>query len=369
MIITAIGLQWAVLTEGFFHQWMNLDTADWHYVDVDIYALLDALYAISAVLITFGALIGKVSPLQLFVVTLIELALHSANFKVILGALYVSDLGGTYIDHMFGAYFGLAVAWMLGKPKAEPDVGHTADLFSLIGTTFLWVYWPSFVAGAAEPGSVQQHTAIVNTILALASSTVTAFFASSIMSTKFRPVDIQNATLAGGVSIGCVANLSVTPSGAIAVGVVAALVSAYGFKHIQPKLEGWGIHDTCGIHNLHAMPSIVGALASVIVCAANKDTDAAIFGEYAASQWWRQLVGMLATTGFAIITGLVTGAICNKMSGKDSNVADYQDNEWWEVAEDYAGAAKKDDDAALPGAYAQVSGNTDDAEVEMTNTL
>lgn len=50
---------------------------------------------------------------------------------------------------MFGAYFGLAVSYIIGKPKASASCegGHIADLFSLIGTLFLWIYWPSFNAG------------------------------------------------------------------------------------------------------------------------------------------------------------------------------------------------------------------------------
>ena len=50
---------------------------------------------------------------------------------------------GTVNIHMFGCYFGLAVAWMIGKPPVVDDTegGHIADLFSLIGTIFLWVYW------------------------------------------------------------------------------------------------------------------------------------------------------------------------------------------------------------------------------------
>lgn len=338
MLITAVGLQWAVLTEAFFDQWMN-GYPNWHYIDVTIYVLLDALYAVSAVLITFGGIIGKVSPFQLLIVTIIELALHSLNFKVIIsGPLSVADMGGTYIDHMFGAYFGLAVAWMLGKPSSEPDFGTTPDVFSLIGTTFLWIYWPSFVAGASDPDSAQQQMAIVNTILALSSGTITAFWASSYLGEKgvFRPADIQNATLAGGVAIGCVANLSIGPLGAICVGVSASIVSTWGFNVLQPWLEEKiGLHDTCGIHNLHGMTSIVGALASIIVAISNKDTDKDIYGaDYAASQWWRQLLGMFATLALAISTGLLTGWLVAKIRpGKD--VTDFHDNMYWEVADDY----------------------------------
>jgi hypothetical protein len=61
--VTAVGLQWSLFTESFFHQLYN-NVYDWHYVDVNIYSLLNCLYAISAVLISFGALIGKISPLQ-----------------------------------------------------------------------------------------------------------------------------------------------------------------------------------------------------------------------------------------------------------------------------------------------------------------
>ena len=55
------------------------------------------------------------------------------------------------------------------------------------------------MAGAAVADSDQQQRAIVNTILALSASTIAAFWMSSFLSSnkRFRPVDIQNATLAG----------------------------------------------------------------------------------------------------------------------------------------------------------------------------
>lgn len=351
MIVTAIGLQWALFTESFFVQWWNTDedTKSWDYVEINIYSLLQALYAISSVLISFGACIGKITPTALIVMTVIQLACHSLNYVVLMGGVFsIADIGGTYIDHMFGAYFGLAVSYMLGMPAAE-DKDHAGgavpDVFSLIGTLFLWVYWPSFVAGADMANSVTQHRAIVHTILALAASTVSSFALSMSMSPnrKFRPVDIQNATLAGGVAIGVVANLTLCASDCILIGMAAGAVSTFGYNTIQPFLEQkeW-VHDTCGVHNLHGMPAVVGAIASVILAASkgmrNPDHDTAIYGDETEKQWWLQLVGIVVCIAFAIVTGLATGKLLNLMGLMEKNQK-FKDNSWWDLSQSVHGSS------------------------------
>jgi ammonium transporter Rh len=335
MVVTAMALQFAVFTEAFWTQvWDN----EYHLVSFNMYSLLGSLYTVSAVLITFGAVIGKITPVQLIFVAIIELFLHSFNYKVLMtGVMKFQDMGGTYIDHMFGAYFGLAVSYMLGKPRADSKVydgGQIPDLFSLLGTLFLWIYWPSFVAGGADANSDEQSRALVNTILSLSGSTVAAFFLSSVLGKdgKFRPVDIQNATLAGGVAVGSIANLMIGPFDAVVTGIVAGLVSTYGFSVIQPYLEEkWDLHDTCGIHNLHALPSIIGALASVVVQAYKGNQESTD-----PRQWWFQLVAMFICLAYSIVTGLVTGFIIKLLDPVTSeDIEAFRDDSWWEVAEDF----------------------------------
>ena len=55
--------------------------------------------------------------------------------------------------HAFGAYFGLAVAKVLNHKEVENEKessNYNSDLFSMIGTIFLWLYWPSFNSAVAK---------------------------------------------------------------------------------------------------------------------------------------------------------------------------------------------------------------------------
>ena len=61
--------------------------------------------------------------------------------------------------------------------------------------------------------------------------------------------------------------------GAIAVGMIGGTLSVVGYNIIQPKFVGKFIHDSCGINNLHGMPSIAGALVSVVVAAYTDKSD------------------------------------------------------------------------------------------------
>jgi len=170
--------------------------------------------------------------------------------------------------HTFGAYFGLATTFIASHKDASNHknnrTSYLTDIFSVLGTIFLWLFWPSFNAAMA-PIPSQQQRIVVNTVLSLTASCFVAFcWSKMIYEGRFGMVEVQNSTLAGGVAIGASADLLLYPWGAMLIGFVAGTISTFGFKYCTPYLERKiGLHDTAGIHNLHGMPGVIGGLASV----------------------------------------------------------------------------------------------------------
>lgn len=84
-------------------------------------------------------------------------------------------MGGSITVHAFGAYFGLAVSLVLRPSSDQNDTGklegpsYTSDIFAMVGTLFLWVFWPSFNSALLD--GAEQERAILNTYLALAACT------------------------------------------------------------------------------------------------------------------------------------------------------------------------------------------------------
>jgi ammonium transporter Rh len=192
----------------------------------------------------------------------------------------------------------------------------------MIGTVYLWMYWPSFNAGP-QTGLPAQR-AVVNTLLSMSGSCGAAFLFSKVIRVdkKFNMVDIQNATLAGGVAIGAVADMLVYPVGAILIGAAGGFVSVVGYNKITPFLEEKiKLHDTCGIHNLHGMPSLISAISACIIAAVASENvyGVDLAGVYvkrphrsALEQSQMQVAFLFITLGISMFGGAFTGFIAKQ---------------------------------------------------------
>jgi len=140
----------------------------------------------------------------------------------------------------------------------------------MIGTIFLWCYWPSFNGVFAE-GNAQMRV-VVNTTLALSASCIMAFATSSLYCNgKFEMEDVLNATLAGGVVVGSTSDMMKYPWAVLILGALGGFISVVGFHSLTPK-TGKIFHDTCGVHNLHGVPGVLGGLMGGVL-AWTLDTD------------------------------------------------------------------------------------------------
>ncbi|XP_077192002.1 ammonium transporter Rh type A-like isoform X2 [Paroedura picta] len=256
--------QWALIVQGFVYHYHQGK------IHLGLYNILTAEFAAVTVLISAGAILGHTSSLQLLLMALCEVPLYVACEWLTVSHFRVVDIGGTITLHIFACYFGLGVSLALyrpglqeGHPKAVPS--YLSDFLSLVGTIILWVFWPSFIAALIRQGDAQ-HRAVLHTWITLSASALTSFATSSLLDKKGKLTlgHLQNATLAGGVAIGAVADMAITPTGAFAMGILSALACILGFQYMTPFLASKiRLQDHCGIHNLHGLPGIIGAMGGI----------------------------------------------------------------------------------------------------------
>ena len=264
-----------------------------------IHVLLLAEFACASALIAMGAVLGRLRLYQYAILTAFLIPAYMLNEWLVLdGGLGITrgfvDSAGSIIIHAFGAYFGLglAVALTHSKHMQQPvESDETSDRFSMLGSMVLWIFWPSFCSAVVPADQLPQT--VINTILALCGATLITYVMSSLLR-KGKPSfsDICNAALAGGVGIGATCNTA-SASIAFLIGILAGTICVVGYAIIQPKLQAtFKVVDTCGVHNLHGMPGILGGLVALVV----------VPGCVKA-----QLVGILVTVTLAMITGLISG--------------------------------------------------------------
>lgn len=265
--------------------------------------LILAEFCAASILIATGAFLGRLKMSQYIIMALIFVPSYMMNEWIMLdngmGIIpkgQLIDTGGSIVIHQFGAYFGLGVIVRMTtsedfNKKIESD--KISNQFSMLGSMVLWIFWPSFCAAPAEIS--RMPTAAVNTILSLCGATLATYIASTMIRKKIAIEDMANATLAGGVVIGS-SCAHTTPMASLFLGVIAGILSVIGFAIIQPRVQKAlkGI-DTCGVHNLHGMPGMLGGLAAIFIA------ENVVPGS--------QIKGVFVTFIVAWITGLAAGTM------------------------------------------------------------
>jgi ammonium transporter Rh len=360
-LLGALIIQWALLCQGFYQLNEN------NKMELGIGSLFKADIAAATVLISMGAVLGRTSYMQLLIMGIAEIAVFSANSFLGSDVFQVADAGGSMFVHAFGAYFGLAVSYIIELRKGKQiensleEARYTSDIFAMIGTIFLWLFWPSF--NAIEATGDGQQRAVINTYLSLAACCVTTFAVSLILSEhhKFDMVHIQNSTLAGGVAVGTSANLMLQPYGAVLVGAAAGLISVAGYTKLTPWLSAnLGIRDTCGVHNLHGIPGVLAGLIGAFMAGiasesiycktlyeiypARADANMTATAEYnflkpglgrtAGEQAGYQILALVVTVVLAIVSGILTGCLLRLLNlGAISSENFYDDAISWTLPE------------------------------------
>ena len=266
-IVSIWCIQWGILSQAWFISLIKGQPLG--KIPIDLNSLINGLFGAATAMISYGALLGKCSIQQLLFLTMFEMIFWGLNWAICLYSLKAVDMGGSIIIHVFGCYYGLAASWWFQPDRAAKSnnnsSNHNSEIIALIGSIFLWLYWPSFNGATAAQGDEQQRV-ICNTNLSIGAGCVAASLLSRIYYGKLEMTIVMNATLAGGVAIGTASNLVSNPSTAMWIGFIAGSWSAFGFD----KLNGYfadkiNLQDTCGVNWLHGTPGIIGGLASFVV--------------------------------------------------------------------------------------------------------
>ena len=341
----------------FYYIWANTfyteDDDNWGRMKIDFSILSSVEFNAASCLITLGALLGKISLIQNFIIILFETFFSSLNYFLIHDKLKVIDNGGSLTIHLFGALFGLGASCVLFCNEEDfikinnnrhITSNYYSNMFSFIGSIFLWLFFPSFnvanvhfryfsnlyqTDGLGYLSENLRYRGIINTYLSLMGSVLSAFLISPLFHNGKMKIDhILHASYVGGIVIGGCCTICSSPWAAILIGFIGGTVSLLFLWRIKNLLHTIRFEDTIGVLQLFAIPGLLGGIASSIFLAnfSNKSSwgsgaMSAIYGNgrnKSAAQAGLEVAAIFITLGIAILSGLIAGLfaklmMCNKI--------------------------------------------------------
>lgn len=349
-----VGLNYFIC--GFSFLWVNVAKTivnamwegEWHKTKLNLGEMVTGCYITAAILISFGAIYGFTSPSQIILLCFIEPFMMLINEHVVVKNMHVKDAGGSLVVHAFGAYFGIAVAFGMGVkakqiPSEHRNTTYFSDMGAMIGTVVLWMYWPSFNGATFYNDVTLQGRIVMNTYLAICASCAAAFPTSVLWHRgKMEMIEIQNATLAGGVMIGMICPFDIEPWTAVLIGGLAGIVSAGGYAWYHHFLEELGVTDSAAVQMLHGIPGVLGGVCAAFACLADNHnymysydtqwTTSAVTDRSRGDQFGWTILAIVCTLAISISSGFITGFLMNQPCcptvGKNDLLIDH---DFWDI--------------------------------------
>ena len=152
-------------------------------------------FFVATVLVSLGAVIGKLTLGQYLIIALFETFFASLNYYLCYFALGGIDTGGSLYIFAFGAIFGFVVSFILSyddryKDNLQRNQNNKSDYYSnvisAIGSLFLWLYFPSFNTSRIHYDQnkkvmdIMRYRGIINTYMSMIGSLVATFCTRSL---------------------------------------------------------------------------------------------------------------------------------------------------------------------------------------------
>ena len=306
-----------------------LDTAvgaEGHQIPTLAFVMFQMTFAIITVALLSGAIAdrAKFGAWVLFIAVWITLiyapvahwafAAQSGKGGWIIDKLGALDFaGGTVVEINSGAA-ALALALVLGKRegfKRDPMRPHNIP-FILLGAGLLWFGWFGFNAGSALAAGHLASVAMINTQIATAAAAMSWITYERIKTGKPTTLGVASGAIAGAVAITPSCGF-VTPLGALVIGLVGGVASAYA---VSLKYR-WNYDDSLDVVGIHGVGGFVGMIGIGLLAttAANSAGGNGLFVSGSPDLLIKQMIAATSVAAFSFIGTWFIATVISKTIG------------------------------------------------------
>ncbi|OIV36719.1 ammonia channel protein [Mangrovactinospora gilvigrisea] len=253
----------------------------------------------------------------------------------------VIDFAGGTAVHINAGVAALGVILAIRKRigfKRDPMRPHNLPLV-MIGAGLLWFGWFGFNAGSALSANGVAAVMFLNTQVATAAAMLGWLVYERIKHGRFTTLGAASGAVAGLVAI-TPSGGSVSPLGAIAVGLIAgvACAAAVGLKY------RWNYDDSLDVVGVHMVGGIVGSLLiGFFATGGVGQTAKGLFYGGGLAQLGKQCVGVLTVLVFSGVVSFLLAKAIDKTMGmtitEDDEVSGIDQAEHAETGYDFTGVA------------------------------